>query len=213
MQNFGCLGRLVKDPEVTVMQVKGEDVKVARYTVAVNRDRNKDEADFFNCEVWRKGAEVAEKYLRSGKRIHISGKIRQDHYDGKDGQKKVAWKVIVESQEIIDWPENTENNAAVSGQAVSNQPTQQTTQTAPYSAAPVAYAATPVNTQGKMPEAYAPVPNPVPAQPQNYPQNNGYPNGAGFMPTFPPYAPVSAPVNPPAGYTPMTNYPDDTMPF
>lgn len=211
MQNFTCIGRLTKDPEIKAVSAKDNtQIKVARYTVAVNRDREKDEADFFNCEVWRGGAEFAEKYLKQGKRVSVTGKIRQDHYD-KDGQQKVAWKVIVESQEPIDWPEkDTQAQNATSGTAG---------QQMPYSApqqmpnAPAPNAPAPAQVQA----TYAPAPNAIPAQPQGYPQNvyqaltQGQPTP--YMPTQTAYAPVPAPVNPPMGYEKMPDFPEDMLPF
>lgn len=96
------MGRLTRDPEV---RNTGSDSRVARYSLAVDRQFKREgepEADFFNCTVFGKGADFAEKYLKQGTKIVIRGRIQSDNYTNKDGQKVYGWQVIVESQEFAE---------------------------------------------------------------------------------------------------------------
>ena len=103
MNKVILMGRLTRDPEMRYGQ--GSSTAVCRYSIAVDRRFKRDgqpEADFFNCTVFGKGAEFAEKYLKKGTKIVISGSIQNDNYTNKDGQKVYGTQIIVEEQEFAE---------------------------------------------------------------------------------------------------------------
>lgn len=104
MNKVILMGRLTRDPEVRYSQ--GEHATaVARYTLAVDRrfKREGDEtADFISCVSFGKGAEFAEKYLRQGVKIAVTGRIQTGSYTNKDGVKVYTTDVIVEEQEFAE---------------------------------------------------------------------------------------------------------------
>ena len=109
MNKIILMGRLTRDPEVR----QAGDKLVARYSLAVDRRFKKDgdpDADFFNCTAFGKSAEFAEKYLRQGTKILLTGRIQSDNYTNKDGQKVYSWQVIVEEQEFAESKSSTESN-------------------------------------------------------------------------------------------------------
>lgn len=64
MNKVILIGRLTKDPEVRYTQGQ-ETMAVARYTLAVDRNRKQDNAqnaDFISCISFKKNAEFAEKF-------------------------------------------------------------------------------------------------------------------------------------------------------
>ena len=69
-------GRLTRDPEIRYAQQN--DTAIARYTLAVDRMTKNTEqsADFIRCVAFNKPAEFAEKYLRKGIKIAITGHIQ-----------------------------------------------------------------------------------------------------------------------------------------
>ena len=93
---------------------------VARYTLAVDRRFKRDgeqPADFISCVAFGKGAEFAEKYLRQGIKIAVTGRIQTGSYTNKEGQKVYTTDVIVEEQEF------TESKAAsTAGETGNNAP-------------------------------------------------------------------------------------------
>ena len=103
MNKVILMGRLTKDPEIRKSKTsKGEEMLVARYTLAIDR-RGKDAgADFISCVVFGKGAEFAEKYLRKGTKIAVTGRIQTGDYTNKDGQKVYTTDVIIEEQEFAE---------------------------------------------------------------------------------------------------------------
>ena len=101
MNKFVAMGRLCKDPEVR----NASGTTIARYTLAVDRRFKKDgepTADFFSCVAFGKGAEFTEKYLRQGTKIVAIGRLEQDNYTDKNGNKQYSWKFIVEEQEFAE---------------------------------------------------------------------------------------------------------------
>ena len=78
MNKVILMGRLTRDPDVRYSQ--GENATaVARYTLAVDRRFRRDgdqTADFIGCVAFGRQAEFAEKYLRQGTKIAITGRIQ-----------------------------------------------------------------------------------------------------------------------------------------
>ena len=95
------IGRLTRDPDVR----KSNDTMVARYTLAV--DRFKDGADFISCVAFGKSAEFADKYLKKGTKIAVTGRIQTGSYENREGQKVYTTDVIVETHEFVE-PKNKE---------------------------------------------------------------------------------------------------------
>ena len=104
MNKVILMGRLTRDPEVRYSQ--GENaMAVARYTLAVERNFKREgeqTADFIGCIAFGRLGEFAEKYLRKGTKIAISGRIQTGSYTNKDGQKVYTTDVVVEQQEFAE---------------------------------------------------------------------------------------------------------------
>ena len=104
MNKVILMGRLTRDPEVRYSQ-GANATAVCRYSIAVDRRFKREgepDADFFNCTVFGKGAEFAEKYLKQGTKIVITGRIENDNYTNKDGQKVYGTRILVEEQEFAE---------------------------------------------------------------------------------------------------------------
>ena len=116
MNKVILMGRLTRDPEVRYSQ--GENsTAIARYTLAVDRRfrRNNDgeqTADFIGCVAFGRQAEFAEKYLRQGTKIAITGRIQTGSYTNREGQKVYTTDVVVEEQEFAESRAEAEANRA-----------------------------------------------------------------------------------------------------
>lgn len=99
MNSVVLIGRLTKDPEVRVSQDGGS---IARYSLAVDRRKKDAGADFISCVAFGKGAEFAEKYLKKGTKIGVTGRIQTGSYTNKDGQKVYTTDVIVDTHEFVE---------------------------------------------------------------------------------------------------------------
>ena len=111
MNKVILMGRLTRNPDVRYSQ--GEKATcVARYTLAVNRRFRREgdqEADFIGCVAFGRQGEFAEKYLKQGTKVVISGRIQTGSYTNRDGMKVYTTDVVVEEQEFA------ESKAAASG--------------------------------------------------------------------------------------------------
>lgn len=106
MNQVILVGRLAKDPDIRY--AKGNELTaVARYTLAVERRFSKDldqevSADFISCAAFGKAAEFAERYLRRGVKIAVTGRLRTGSYMDRKGQKVYTTDVVIENQEFVE---------------------------------------------------------------------------------------------------------------
>lgn len=90
------IGRLGKDPEV---QRFDSGAMKASFSLATsesytNRDGVRVEStEWHNIVVWRKSAEIAERYLRKGKLVYIEGRIKTRSWDDQNGQKRYITEI------------------------------------------------------------------------------------------------------------------------
>ena len=129
MNKVILMGRLTRDPEVRYSQ--GEQATaIARYTVAVDRrfrrDGDSQTADFIGCVAFGRQAEFAEKYLRKGTKIALTGRIQTGSYTNRDGQKVYTTEVVVEDQEFAESKAASDNYAASHPQAAAPAPSMPT---------------------------------------------------------------------------------------
>ena len=108
------MGRLTRDPEVRYSQTDS-NMAIARFSLAVDRRYKKqgDEttADFFNCTAFGKQGEFVEKYLKKGTKIVVTGRIQNDNYTNKDGQKVYSVQIMVEEIEFAESKASSQSNA------------------------------------------------------------------------------------------------------
>lgn len=98
MNKVVLMGRLTKDPDVRIVQ-GGDPLKIARYTLAV--DRIREGADFISCKCFGKTAEFAEKYLQKGTKILVEGQIQTGKYE-RNGETVYTTDVIVDHHEFCE---------------------------------------------------------------------------------------------------------------
>jgi single-strand DNA-binding protein len=113
MNKVILMGRLTRDPEVRYSQGEGSTA-IARYTLAVDRrfrrDGDQQTADFIPCVAFGRAGEFAEKYLRKGTKIAVTGRIQTGNYTNQEGQKVYTTDVIVEEQEFAESKAAGDNN-------------------------------------------------------------------------------------------------------
>lgn len=109
MNNANLVGRLTRPVDLRYTQT---GIAYGSFTLAVNRKyKNKDgerEADFINCVIWKKGAELLANYTQKGSLIGVSGPIQTRSYDNQQGQRVYVTEVLVEN---FDFLESRKNDA------------------------------------------------------------------------------------------------------
>ena len=114
------MGRLTRDPEVRYSQTDS-NMAIARFSLAVDRRYKKQgdtvTADFFNCTAFGKQGEFVEKYLKKGTKIVVTGRIQNDNYTNKEGQKVYSVQIMVEEIEFAESKASSQSNAGNDGSA------------------------------------------------------------------------------------------------
>jgi single-strand DNA-binding protein len=116
------LGRLGKDPEVKHLD---HNRAVANFTLATNevfidKSGNKvEQTDWHHVEMWDALARNAEKVLRKGRTVFIEGKIKNETWTDKDGNKRSAVRIralqfqVVSNGPNADGLDHNEKNGIV----------------------------------------------------------------------------------------------------
>ena len=99
--NVTAVGNLGKDPEV---RATGSGVKVATFSIAVDQGYgDKARTEWVNVLCFDKLAELAEKYLKKGKTIALSGTLQTSSWDDKQtGQKRYKTEVVARDLTFMD---------------------------------------------------------------------------------------------------------------
>lgn len=109
MNSVALVGRLTRDPETR----QAGETMVANMTIAIDRPPKKDgtkEADFPRITAFGKTADIAQRYCRKGARIGVQGRIQTGRYENQNGETVYTTDVIADRIEIIDWPDQNEEN-------------------------------------------------------------------------------------------------------
>ncbi len=113
MNKVILMGRLTRDPEIRYSQ-GANSMAIARFTLAVDRRSKRDNeasADFISCVAFGKTAELFEKYMHTGTKICLEGRIQTGSYTKQDGTKVYTTDVVAENVEFA------ESKAASSGRS------------------------------------------------------------------------------------------------
>ena len=86
-------GRLTKAPELKQTQ---NGKSVCGFTIAVDRSRDREKADFIPIVAWGKTAEFVNQWFGKGDLITIVGRIEVRNYEDKNGNKRTATEIIAE---------------------------------------------------------------------------------------------------------------------
>lgn len=87
-------GRLTKEPEI---RLTTKNDKVARFTLAVDRDFNREETDFINCVAFKNTAAFIESYFGKGDMVLLAGRLQMQQYTAKDGSNRTAAEVMTDN--------------------------------------------------------------------------------------------------------------------
>lgn len=93
------MGRITADPELKRTE---SGIPVTSFTLAVDRGGKDKGADFIDCVAWRKSAEFICRYMGKGQRVAVIGHLQARIWEDKQGQKRKATEVVVESAYFAD---------------------------------------------------------------------------------------------------------------
>ena len=102
MNKVILMGRLTRDPDVRYQDASDESC-IARFSIAVDRRFKREgekDADFFNCVAFGRTGSFVEKYIRQGTKILLTGRIQNDNYTNRQGERVYSVGIIVEEIEF-----------------------------------------------------------------------------------------------------------------
>ena len=102
-------GRLTKEPE---LKHGSSGTAYCKFTLAVNRMKKDDPADFIFCSAFGKTAELIAEYVKKGHQLGVQGRLQQDTYE-KDGQKVSKTGVTVDKIEFLEGKKENEETTSV----------------------------------------------------------------------------------------------------
>ena len=118
MNKVMLIGNVGADPEVRYVD---QGVAVARISLATsergytlqNGTQVPDRTDWHTVILWKKLAEIVEKYVHKGDKLYIEGRLRYNAYDDKKGQRRYQTEIWAENMEMLT-PKATTNSDGLS---------------------------------------------------------------------------------------------------
>lgn len=105
------VGRVARDIELK--KIPG-GASVATIVLAVDRDfvtkDGKRETDFINIEVWNNRAEYCARNIEKGRLISVTGSIKTNRYETKDGQKRTNFFISASNIATLEKPRKASVN-------------------------------------------------------------------------------------------------------
>ena len=106
MNKVMLIGNVGVDPEVRYVE---QGVAVARVRLATtergdtlaNGTQVPDRTDWHTVLLWRKLAEIVEKYVHKGDKLYVEGRIRYTTWDDKQGQRHQATEIWADNMELL----------------------------------------------------------------------------------------------------------------
>lgn len=99
------IGHLGKDPIVTQF---GDKNSVANFSVATNESYKDKKGEWVtnttwhNVVAWGKAAELCEKLLKKGSEIVLEGKLVNDSYETKEGEKRFKTEISLREFMVLN---------------------------------------------------------------------------------------------------------------
>lgn len=98
MNNVSLIGRLTKDVQERRTQ---SGTPVVSFTLAVDRRKKEDGADFIPCIAWGNAAETIARYVHKGDLFGVTGHIQTRSYE-KDGRMNYMTEVVMTSFQFLE---------------------------------------------------------------------------------------------------------------
>lgn len=117
INNVTLVGRLTRDPE---LKYTPSNIAITTFNLAVNRNfkgaNGEREADFINCMIWRKQAELFAEWCKKGNIVGITGRIQTRSYENQQGQRVYVTEVVAETFQSLEKRDNSANQSNIEEQ-------------------------------------------------------------------------------------------------
>ena len=92
--HIAIMGRLTRNTEI---RMTAANKAVASFSVAVNRDYDREQTDYFDVTAWEGKAHFVEQNFSKGQLIVVTGRMERRTYQDKNGDAKEKWEIKAEN--------------------------------------------------------------------------------------------------------------------
>ena len=93
------IGNLTREPE---LRYTPSGAAVCEFTLAINRKyKDKEETVFVGVVAWERKAELIQEYCHKGDPLYVEGRLTQDSWEDKDGNKRSKTKVTLYDMQFL----------------------------------------------------------------------------------------------------------------
>lgn len=118
------IGNVGAEPEVRYVE---QGVPIASLRLATtergytlqNGTQVPERTEWHNIVVWRRLAEIVEKYVHKGDKLYIEGQLRTRTWDDRNGVKRYTTEIWAENMEMLSSPRNNQPAGETASQPAS----------------------------------------------------------------------------------------------
>ena len=117
LNTVALVGRAGRDPEVRYFD---NGSSVATFTIAVDgwsKDAGERNTSWVDCKAWGKTAQTVADYVRKGSLIGVTGRLEQERWETKAGEKRSKLVVVVNSLQLLTPRDQGQGQSQGYGQA------------------------------------------------------------------------------------------------
>ncbi len=110
INNVTLVGRLTSDPQLKYL---ASGTAALEFSIANNyyvSSKESNEVSYFDVVLFGKVAESLSKFLVKGKQVGVSGTLRQDRWEDKEGAKKSRVRINAQSVQLLASQSGDGNN-------------------------------------------------------------------------------------------------------
>ncbi|MFA8434378.1 MAG: single-stranded DNA-binding protein [Marinifilaceae bacterium] len=116
------VGNVGKDPEVRYLEGGTAVCNMPLATSETYTNKNGEkvtQTEWHNLVLWRKTAEVAEKWVKKGTQLYVEGRLRTRSWEDQEGVKKYTTEIYVDNMQMLG--RRADNEAVATTPAAENQ--------------------------------------------------------------------------------------------
>lgn len=114
------VGYLGRDPEI---RYTPQGTAVCNFSIATTEKRKGRDGEaqeittWFRVQVWGASAEACNTYLTKGKQVYVEGRLRQEEYTDKEGNKRTTLEVNANEVQFLGSKGDSEPSASAAAVA------------------------------------------------------------------------------------------------
>lgn len=114
------VGYLGRDPEI---RYTPQGTAVCNFSIATTEKRKGRDGEaqeittWFRVQVWGASAEACNNYLTKGKQVYVEGRLRQEEYTDKEGNKRTTLEVNASEVQFLGSKGDSEHQASAAAVA------------------------------------------------------------------------------------------------